>query len=75
MNCSDKPEKGKLLLPDFPLTYRKSASCNFDPHAETLYALNIFRELIVKQPNVVTSGDIGLALTYLHTLTSDLGLS
>ncbi len=40
----DDPEKGRVLKPDYPLTYEKLASYGFDPNAEVLYALEIQRD-------------------------------
>ena len=40
----DDPIKGKCLMPDYPLTYQKFMSFNFDPDAEILYALEIMGE-------------------------------
>jgi hypothetical protein len=39
----DDHEKGRVLRPDYPLTYEKLASYNFDTNAEILYALEILR--------------------------------
>jgi hypothetical protein len=38
----DNPVKGRLLRPDYKLTYEKVASYNFDPNAEVLWALELF---------------------------------
>lgn len=38
----DDPEKGRILMPDYPLTYEKLAAYGFDRNAEILYALEIF---------------------------------
>jgi len=35
------PDKGKLLYPDYLLTYDKYKSYNFDPNSEVLFALDI----------------------------------
>jgi hypothetical protein len=37
----DDPERGRLLQPDFPLTYSKLASCDFDPNADILLAIDL----------------------------------
>lgn len=37
------PDKGKCLMPDFPLTYQKYMSFNYDPDAEILYALEVIK--------------------------------
>lgn len=37
----EDPVKGKCFMPDYPLTYEKFASYNFDPEAEIIYALEI----------------------------------
>jgi len=37
----DDPEKGRCLMPDYPLTYLKFTSLKFDPNAELIYALEI----------------------------------
>ena len=37
----DDPEKGKVLMPDYPLSYQKLASYRFDKHAILLYALDL----------------------------------
>ena len=38
----DNPAKGKLLRPDYELTYENLASYNFDRNAEILWALELF---------------------------------
>ncbi len=40
----DDPETGRLLKPDFPLTYERLAGYGFDPRATILYALDIIRD-------------------------------
>ena len=45
----DDNERGKLLPPDYLLTYEKLASYDFDPNAEVLFALDIIRELEVRK--------------------------
>lgn len=37
----DDPERGKMLRPDYELTYDKLAAYGFDPNAEILLALEI----------------------------------
>ncbi len=37
----DDPGRGRVLRPDYPLTYEKLASYNFDTNAEILFALEI----------------------------------
>lgn len=37
----DDPVKGKCLMPDYPLTYKKFESLGFDPDAEIVYALEV----------------------------------
>jgi len=39
------PEKGKLLPPHYPLTYKKLAGYGFDPNASIRYALEIIPKL------------------------------
>ncbi len=39
----DNPEKGKCLMPDYPLTYQKFESFGFDPNAEIQYALEVLK--------------------------------
>ena len=40
----DDPEKGRLLMPHYPLTYEKLASYNFDKNSTLLYALEKINE-------------------------------
>jgi len=39
----DDPDKGHCLIPDVLLTHEKWASLNFDPNAEVLLAMEVFR--------------------------------
>lgn len=41
----DDPERGRVLMPDYPLTYAKLAGYDFDPDAELLHALEVLDEL------------------------------
>ena len=41
----DDPEKGHLLRPHYPLTYKKFISYGFDKNAILLYALDRLKEL------------------------------
>jgi hypothetical protein len=40
----DDPEKGRVLHPQYELTYQKLQSFGFDPNAEVLYALELLSE-------------------------------
>lgn len=42
-NFPNDPAKGRLLIPDYPLTYEILASYNFDPNASLLYAQDLAR--------------------------------
>jgi hypothetical protein len=39
------PERSRVLMPDYLLTYEKLAGYDFDPNAELLYALEVLDEL------------------------------
>ena len=41
----DEPERGRLLMPHYPMTHEKLASYNFDKNAVLLYALEIVKNL------------------------------
>ena len=44
IDAPDKPMKQLTLYPDYPLTYEKLASLNFDENAAVLYALDLIKE-------------------------------
>ena len=43
INFHNDPEMGRVLQPDFPMTYDKLKSYTFDPNAEILFALDVCR--------------------------------
>jgi hypothetical protein len=53
----DDPEKGRVLPVDFPLTYEKLASYDFDHNACFLYAIELLKELDEEPSRSGNGGD------------------
>ncbi len=70
MAFPDDPKTGRLLMPQYPMTYEKLASYNFDKNAALLYALEIVNSLNRKSKTAKCAQvkNFGFVLKLVRTL-------